>query len=152
MKKVLTVFLMIGLIALCTPCMAQVFPIQSESLTVAKLKGSGIVKFNGSGKISINGEGVIFIGEEGRVELVGLSNYFENDEDGKRVYILPDDSNVEIEGDDMEVSFYGADFGYIANVTGRSEISARGYGYYRVGLTMGVWTSDGIDLRLLCVK
>ena len=147
MKKYFVVFVVLMFGLLCNPGGLKAFPMQISSAVVAKLKGSGIVKFKGSGKIAITGEGVIFAGEQGRVDLEGLSNFFENDEDGNRVFILPEENNVVIEGDNIDISFYGANFGYIVTATGFSHLSARGYGYYRVGLTMGVWTSDGIDVN-----
>ena len=136
-------------VSLCFSFVTQAASVQAESFNTAKLKGHGIIEFQGNGKITINGEGVIFIGENGMVNLVGLASFFENEEDGNRVYIVPEEGGtVEIEGEDMEVSFYGADFGYIVTATAKSKLNAKGYGYYRIGLTMGVWTADGAEFNL----
>ncbi len=148
-KPKFILFITILTISLCFSFVTQAVSVQAQSFSTAKLKGHGIIKFQGSGEITINGEGVIFIGKNGRVNLVGPASFFENEEDGKRVYIVPEDAGtVEIEGEDMEVSFYGADFGYIVTATDKSMLNAKGYGYYRIGLTMGVWTADGAEFNL----
>ena len=132
---------------MCLTFSAHAGSIKAESSNSASLKGHGIVKFKGDGKISINGEGVIYIDENGQVDLEGFSSFFENEEDGKRVYIIPD-GNIQIEGEALDVSFYGAGFGYNVTVTGKSELYAKGYGYYRVGINMGVLSNNGVTILL----
>lgn len=148
MKKT-SFILSLSIIVVCLylSSVAQADPICAEAINVTKLKGNGIIKFQGDGKISIKGEGVIYIAKNGEVDLVGFSSFFENDEDGKRVYIVPE-GTVEIEGEDIDMSFYGADFGVNVTVTGQSELYAKGYGYYRTGFSMGVWSPDGITFNL----
>jgi len=114
---------------------------------IARAKGHGKVSFQGSGTISVDGDGVLYVNESSEVEAVGRFNFFEDEVDGQRVYIIQKDATtVSIMGSDMHISFSGANISFIAE--GRGEMLVAGYGVYLNGLSFGIWSSEGTRIRL----
>jgi len=114
---------------------------------IARAKGHGKITFQGSGTISVDGDGVLYVNESPEVVAVGRFNFFEDEVDGRRVYIIQKNAtSVDITGSTMDVSFSGANISFIAE--GSGEMSVTGYGVYLNGLTFGIWSSEGTSFML----
>lgn len=119
----------------------------ADNSSFARAKGHGTVTFTGSGSISVDGDGVLYVNESPEVEAVGRFNFFEDEADGRRVYVVQKEATtVSVAGSDMEVSFSGANISFIAE--GSGEMTVKGYGIYLEGLSFGIWTPEGTRIKL----
>jgi hypothetical protein len=122
---------------------------ESPSNSIARLKGHGSVSFQGDGIVSVDGDGALYVNENALVTVLGRYNFLEDEEDGRRVYIIEEgaiEKKVIVEGEDLELSYSGANIDLIA--TGTGELIAKGYGFFRVGFLFGIWTTDGTKIIL----
>lgn len=118
-------------------------------------KGHGTVSFRGTAAITLNGEGTLVTGENARVTFVSEDGTEEGEpecyptEQGGCVYIDVS-GKVYISGDDIEISFTGANIGL--NVGGTGTLVMTGYGIYiykTAGtLKTGRWAGTGTTIVL----
>lgn len=121
--------------------------LSADGSSLARAKGHGKVTFHGSGSISVDGDGVLYVNESPEVEAVGRFNFFEDEADGRRIYVVQKEATtVSVTGSEMEVSFSGANISFIAE--GSGEMTVEGYGIYLKGLSIGIWTPEGTRIKL----
>lgn len=130
----------------------------AESITKESIrcKGHGLVSFKGSGTLEINGDGILIVNENAeRTFSYGPSDRDTPDfvripqclltDDGNCVYIGLD-THTSITGDDIAVTFVGANIGLTA--AGNGQLDLKGYGIFLSIQNFGTWGIEGTTIVL----
>ena len=144
--------------AVCLGLATQAASTDTEDNNVVFCKGHGTVSFQGDGTISINGDGILVVNDEDAVTFTDDKELecFPT-EDGSCIYIGIDDeedggivSTAKITGENLEVSFTGANIGIKAS--GNATLVLKGYGIYihktDISFTAGRWTFGGATITI----
>lgn len=108
-------------------------------------RGNGIALISGSGNIELEGTGFIMLSGDDVVEILeGQGDRIEL-EDGRIIY-LNLIGKVIISGEEMEIECGGANIYLRATCNGKAVLI--GFGFYRAGLKMGLWNSEGVEIEL----
>ena len=169
--KPLVTFICVSAICFCFASQAAAEPGDNN---VIYCKGHGTISFQGDGKILINGDGILVVKENTVVDFPAPPGDEESEadgnepeciqtEDGSCIYIGIEDTatgepdlvggnienRAEITGENLEVSFTGANISVKAS--GNAKLMLKGYGIYIYRtdtVTGGRWTFGGKTILL----
>jgi hypothetical protein len=156
--------------SLCFSLTTQAASADTATNNTARCKGHGLISFEGTGTgtITIGGDGILIINGED-ADVTFLSDMDMTDESGDEepecysteeggcVYVGTDskpgsedetgmEGKAQITGEDLQVSFVGANIGAI--VSGTGTLSIKGYGIYIFGKDIGKWGINGTKIIL----
>ncbi len=152
-KPVFTVFLSL-LLCLILPAASCGNPDPG----VARCKGHGFVNFQGEGTVILSGDGILVVNSNAEVNFALDDDADESDDESETAepecYPTEDDGcayimlthKAWIEGEDIAISFAGANIGLSAS--GNATLTLKGYGIYRIGVLLGRWSIEGTVLTL----
>ena len=155
-------------LSLCFSLITQAASADTETNNTARCKGHGLISFEGTGTITIGGDGILIINGED-ADVTFLSDMDMTDESGDEepecysteeggcVYVGTDgkpgskdetgmEGKAQITGENLQVSFVGANIGAIVNGTGT--LTIKGYGIYIFGKDIGKWGINGTTIIL----
>jgi hypothetical protein len=159
---------LIFVFSLCFSLTTQAASADTATNNTARCKGHGLISFEGTGTITIGGDGILIINGED-ADVTFLSDMDMTDESGDEepecysteeggcVYVGTDgkpgskdetgmEGKAQITGEDLQVSFVGANIGAI--VSGTGTLSIKGYGIYIFGKDIGKWGINGTKIIL----
>ena len=145
--------IMLAFIATCWLINGQTGNCEDGGILIAK--GNGVITFIGTGPLSITGEGSLVVNKNASVTLP--ENLFTKDEpeqyirQNAGVVYTHINGKTLIDGEDLEISFAGANIG--SRVNGEGTVVLKGYGIYfdSVG-NAGRWSAEGTTLAIKAVK
>ncbi len=139
-----------------------------DSDTIVRGKGHGFTRFTGSGILHIGGDGILTLalppesdqqsppGDEG-IDIIFSPYDTELFNDtfvepacidtgtGSCIYIMSE-ARVWIDGNDLDVTFAGANIGFTAS--GDARLFLQGYGIFRAESRLGRWTPEGTEISI----
>jgi len=118
-------------------------------------KGNGVITFTGNGPLSITGEGALVVNKNASVTLP--VNIFRKDEIEQYIrknagVVYPHINGLTlVDGEDLEISFAGANIG--ARVNGEGTVVLKGYGiYFDSAGNAGRWSAEGTSISIKALK
>ena len=118
-------------------------------------KGNGVITFAGDGPLSITGEGSLVVNKNSSVTLP--ENIFVNQETEQYIrknagVVYPHvNGKTLVDGEDLEISFAGANIG--ARVNGGGTVVLKGYGiYFDSAGNAGRWSAEGTTIAINAVR
>lgn len=118
-------------------------------------KGNGVITFSGDGPLSITGEGALVVNKNASVTLP--ENLFAREETEQYirknagVVFTHINGKTLIDGENLEISFAGANIG--ARINGEGMVVLKGYGiYFDSAGNAGRWSAEGTTLAINAVK
>jgi hypothetical protein len=118
-------------------------------------KGNGVITFTGDGPLSITGEGSLVVNKNASVTLP--ENIFINQETEQYIrknagVVYPHvNGKTLVDGEDLEISFAGANIG--ARVNGGGTVVLKGYGiYFDSAGNAGRWSAEGTTIAINAVR
>jgi len=140
---------MLAFLAACWLITRQTGNCAEAGILIAK--GNGVISFIGNGPLSITGEGSLVVNKTTSVTLP--ENLFTKDEPEQYIrqnagVVYPHiNGKTLIDGEDLEISFAGANIG--ARVNGEGTVVLKGYGiYFDSAGNAGRWSAEGTSLSL----
>jgi hypothetical protein len=145
--------IMLAFIATCWLINGQTGNCEDGGILIAK--GNGVITFIGTGPLSITGEGSLVVNKNASVTLP--ENLFTKDEpeqyirQNAGVVYTHINGKTLIDGEDLEISFAGANIG--ARVNGDGTVVLKGYGiYFDSAGNAGRWSAEGTSIAIKAVK
>ncbi len=128
-------------------------PAQTSAGNVLYAKGHGTVTFQGTATISLNGEGTLVVDENTDVMFIREEESDQPEpecfptEEGDCVYVELN-GKVQLTGENIEISFTGANIGLNAGGNGTMVLTGYGIYIYIIGdsLKSGRWTITGTTI------
>jgi hypothetical protein len=118
-------------------------------------KGNGVIAFTGNGPLSITGEGALVVNKNTSVTLP--VNIFSKDETEQYIrknagVVYPHvNGTTLIDGEEIEVSFAGANIG--GRVSGDGVVVLKGYGiFFDSAGNAGRWSAEGTSISIKASK
>jgi hypothetical protein len=142
-----------AVIAACLLMTGQTGFCEEGGLLIAK--GNGVITFTGDGPLSITGEGSLVVNKNASVTLP--ENIFINQETEQYIrknagVVYPHvNGKTLVDGEDLEISFAGANIG--ARVNGGGTVVLKGYGiYFDSAGNAGRWSAEGTTIAINAVR